>query len=190
MEILLASKSPRRRELLSQIGVRYRVIDVDVPEQHQPGERPEIYVRRLALSKALAGLADNKNCVVMGADTIVCCDEQILEKPNDVEDFRKMLKTLSGRQHEVKTAVALCCQNREIIESSSSSVTFRTLTEGEVDRYWETGEPKDKAGGYAIQGMGAVFVEKIIGSYSGIVGLPIEKVFGMLKQLEIPVWLD
>ncbi len=190
MEILLASKSPRRRELLSQIGVRYKVVDVDVPEEHQRGESPEAYVQRLAISKARAGLKGNPERVVMGSDTVVCCDDVILEKPRDAADFREMLTLLSGRRHEVKTGVALCKAGREIVDCSTSEVTFRELTPDEIDQYWLTAEPKDKAGGYGVQGMGAVFVTEIVGSYSGIVGLPIEKVFPMLQQFSVPIWRD
>lgn len=194
MEIQLASKSPRRRELLDQIGVRYRIVDVDVPEEHESGESPEAYVSRLACSKARAGahhMLDGQvfNGSTLGADTIVVCREQILEKPKDFEDFRRMMSVLSGSLHCVMTAVALCDNNgRELLNCCSTQVRFRDISEEEMIAYWQTEEPRDKAGGYAIQGLGAVFVIEIIGSYSGVVGLPIEKTSSMLAEFSIPVW--
>lgn len=193
MEIQLASKSPRRRELLDQIGVRYRTVDVDVPEEHETGESPETYVSRLALSKARAGVhrvVENQvfNGPTLGADTIVVCGDEILEKPQSFVDFKRMMSALSGNYHCVMTAVALCVDGRELLNCSSTQVRFRKISEEEMVAYWQTEEPRDKAGGYAIQGLGAVFVVEIIGSYSGVVGLPIETLTPMLAEIGIPVW--
>lgn len=193
MEIQLASKSPRRRELLGQIGVRYRTVDVDVPEEHEAGESPEAYVSRLALSKARAGAHQSTdgqvfNGPTLGADTIVVCGDEILEKPQNFDDFKRMMSVLSGGLHRVMTAVALCKDGRELLDCSSTQVRFRDISEDEMFEYWQTEEPRDKAGGYAIQGLGAVFVIEIIGSYSGVVGLPIETLSPMLAEFSIPVW--
>lgn len=199
MEIYLASKSPRRRELLDQIGVRYSVVDVDVVEQIQVEEMhdrlgQDRYVKRLALSKARAGIATLPNTVtvpgraVLGADTIVCCDDAILEKPRNESEARVMLETLSNRWHRVKTAVALVTEAQELVDMSVTEVLFRNISPQEISAYWASGEPRDKAGGYGIQGKGAVFVREIRGSYSAVVGLPIELLDRMFVQLGIPVW--
>ena len=174
--IYLASASPRRSALLDQIGVPHRVQPVDVDETAQSGEGPHEYVRRLAVLKAETlwrQLAAAGSQPVLGADTAVVLDDEILGKPRDEQDCLRMLSLLSARTHQVFTAVALRasdgCQSRVNV----SEVTFRKLAEEEIRRYWRSGEPADKAGGYAVQGRAALFIERIAGSYSGIMGLPL-----------------
>jgi len=188
MNILLASKSPRRRELLSQIGVGYITADVDVPEQHNPTELPEAYVRRLAMDKSKAGSKVRPDLPSLGADTVVCCDDVIFEKPANLADCKRMLSMLSDRTHKVMTGVAVCFGGQQWVECSITEVKFRAISDNEIEAYWASGEPCDKAGAYAIQGLGAVFVTNLNGSYSGVVGLPIEIVSSMLSKLEIPIW--
>jgi nucleoside triphosphate pyrophosphatase len=173
--IYLASASPRRSALLDQIGVAHRVQPVDVDETARSGEAPAEYVRRLAVLKAETlwqKLAAPQRQPVLGADTAVVLDDQILGKPLDEDDCVRMLTLLSGRTHQVFTAVALrasTCQSRVNV----SDVTFRQLADEEIRRYWRSGEPADKAGAYAVQGRAALFIERIAGSYSGIMGLPL-----------------
>ncbi|TQV80162.1 septum formation inhibitor Maf [Exilibacterium tricleocarpae] len=182
--LYLASKSPRRRELLRQIGVPFQIVSVDVPEIHEPGEAPETYVARLAAAKARAG----NRAVTLGADTIVVCDERVLEKPVDEADALAMLMQLSGRTHQVMSAVSLYTPARQLTRTSVTEVRFRVLSRAECSAYWRTGEPRDKAGGYAIQGLGAIFVASIQGSYSGVVGLPIEQTWALLKAFGLTWW--
>lgn len=172
-KLILASSSPRRSALLDQIGVDYRVRAVDVDESCLPGEAPEDYVRRLALAKARAGVLDADELPVLGADTAVVLDGEILHKPTGREDALGMLARLSGRTHRVMTAVALVRGTMEDVRVSVSTVTFRDIGRAEARAYWESGEPRDKACAYAIQGRGAVFVRRLEGSYSGVVGLPL-----------------
>ncbi len=188
MILQLASKSPRRRELLNQIGVEHKVISIDVPEQHRPGESPLAYVSRLAQAKASIGAAAFPGAPTLGADTIVCCDDRILEKPRDKDDFCSMMQRLSGRAHQVITAVALTHGETTRAAHSITDVCFRDIDDDEIESYWHTNEPQDKAGGYAIQGLGAVFVTEINGSYSGVVGLPIETLTPLLAAFNVPVW--
>jgi septum formation protein len=174
--IYLASASPRRSALLDQIGVTHRVQPVDVDETARGGEPPDEYVRRLAVLKAETlwqKLAAAQRQLVLGADTAVVLDDEILGKPRDEQDCVRMLNLLSARTHQVFTAVALRasdgCQSRVNV----SDVTLRTLADEEIRRYWRSGEPADKAGAYAVQGRAALFIERIAGSYSGIMGLPL-----------------
>lgn len=192
-DLYLASQSPRRSQLLAQIGVRHQVITVDVPEQPEVGESAAAYVERLALSKASAGFKRVLEeslavCPVMGADTIVVCDGHILEKPRDQQHGAAMLASLSGRVHQVFTAVALCTSDRQQVERRVTDVAFRILSNEEIAAYWLTGEPRDKAGGYAIQGLGAVFIEEIRGSYTNVVGLPLETTRQLLEAFRVPWW--
>lgn len=188
-DLVLASQSPRRRELLSQIGVRYRVASADIEEVHQAGESPEDYVLRLARTKAqVSGHNTGAAVPVLGADTIGICQGQILEKPKDLEDARRMLTLMSGRSHQVLSAVALTDGNRTETATSVTEVFFRPLTLDEIDAYWQTGEPQDKSGAYAIQGLGAVFVNAIRGSFSNVVGLPIEALVPLLSKFSVPFW--
>ncbi|MDO6564074.1 Maf family protein [Amphritea sp. 1_MG-2023] len=188
-ELILASASPRRRELLQQIGVACRVKPVDIAEVHQPGESPAMFVERLAREKACAGLAvADSDAVVLGADTVVVCHGDILGKPTDREDAISMLQQLSGSEHQVMTAVAVTNKERIRCLVVTTDVRFKTLTTAQCEQYWETGEPCDKAGAYGIQGLGAVFVAAIKGSYSAVVGLPLTETANLLAAFDIPVW--
>ena len=177
--IYLASGSPRRRELLAQLGLSFELLVTDIDESLQSGEPADAYVCRMARDKARAALGQmpEHRAPVLGADTTVVVDRHILGKPADREAAAVMLRRLSGRDHEVLTAVALVDGNgdeqHEAIAVSRTVVTFRPLSNAEIDGYWATGEPCDKAGGYAIQGFGAIFIEAIHGSYSGVMGLPL-----------------
>jgi septum formation protein len=174
--IYLASASPRRSALLDQIGVAHRVQPVDVDERAVAGEPPREYVRRLAMLKAETlwqQLAAGQRRPVLGADTAVVLDAEILGKPRDEQDCLRMLGLLSARTHQVFTAVALRASAGCEARVNVSEVTFRKLATEEIRRYWHSGEPADKAGGYAVQGRAALFIERIAGSYSGIMGLPL-----------------
>ncbi|WP_426149802.1 Maf family protein [Pseudomonas sp. DC3000-4b1] len=187
--LFLASGSPRRRELLAQIGVPFSTLTAPIDETPLPGEQPQAYVCRLAMAKAKAGQAQAPaGAVVLGADTAVILDEQILGKPADGQDARAMLAALSGRAHRVFTAVAVRSASEAEVICVSSQVRFRHLSAQEIDAYWASGEPADKAGAYAIQGLGAVFVETIDGSYSGVVGLPLCETAALLARFGVPCW--
>jgi septum formation protein len=186
--LCLASVSPRRRELLSQIGVAHTVAGADIDEAVLPGEAARDYVTRLARAKALAVLANGQRLPVLAADTTVVLDGHIFGKPRDRADAVDMLGRLSGRTHEVLTAIALADSCGVGQRLSASSVRFRQLTPPECSAYWETGEPRDKAGGYAIQGLGAVFVESLDGSYSGVMGLPLFETAELLRAAGIACW--
>lgn len=190
--VYLASASPRRRELLEQIAAPYRVLSVDVDERMLPHEAPEVYVLRAALDKARAGwrsLDPRVRGPVLGADTAVVIDGQVLGKPRDRAHGLDMLARLSGRSHHVLTGVALVADDgeREASRLSVSTVTFRPLGEAERAVYWDTGEPADKAGGYAVQGRAAVFIARLEGSYSGVMGLPLYETAELLRDFGIPV---
>lgn len=185
--IYLASASPRRRELLAQVGLAFEVIPSNIVELSRAGEPPADYVRRVALDKArfVAGLVRERSLPthpVLGADTEVVLDGAILGKPLDRTDGVAMLRGLAGRSHTVLTGIALVHQDGEYSALSESQVTFARLTDEEIERYWKTGEPADKAGGYAIQGRGAAFITRIEGSYSGVVGLPLYELGELLKR--------
>lgn len=186
--IHLASKSPRRAELLRQIGVAFEPLRVNVPEEVIPGESPEAFVQRLAREKAQAGLiADSRRdeLPVLGADTAVVVDEDVLGKPRNRADALAMLARLSGRRHLVLSAVTVANDARIESALSETSVWFREITEAEAVAYWDTGEPADKAGAYGIQGFGAIFVERIDGSYSGVMGLPVYETARLLEWFDI-----
>nr|WP_323815772.1 Maf family protein [Cellvibrio sp. NN19] len=192
-DLYLASQSPRRRELLCQIGVNHAVISASIPEQPMVGEQALAYVQRLAREKAAAGYARLLEqqlpvAPVLGADTLGLLDGEILEKPRDQAHAQQMLRQLSGRTHQVITAVALHSGVQQALRVSTTDVTFRDLSDAEISAYWETGEPQDKAGSYGIQGKGAVFVKEIRGSYSCVVGLPIEATLELLQEFNIPWW--
>ncbi|AVO52314.1 nucleoside triphosphate pyrophosphatase [Ectopseudomonas mendocina] len=188
--LFLASASPRRRELLAQIAVPCVTQIASIDETPLPDEPAAAYVERLALEKARAGLAalGADDAVVLGADTAVVLDGRILGKPLDYEDFRRTLSGLSGRSHQVMTAVALVSRQAEAAQVVCSEVTFRDLSEAEIAAYWASGEPCDKAGGYGIQGLAAVFVSRIEGSYSAVVGLPLCETAQMLGDFGIACW--
>jgi len=181
--IYLASGSPRRRELLVQLGVQFEVCVTAIDESAHAGEASDAYVRRMAAEKARAALArlPVRRAPVLGADTTVCVGSARLGKPADRAAGAAMLRRLSGREHEVLTAVAINDGTREAVAVSRTTVRFRLLTDAEIDAYWATGEPRDKAGGYAIQGLGAVFIEAIHGSYTGVMGLPLFETVRLLN---------
>lgn len=182
--IYLASQSPRRRELLDQIGVQFELLNADIDETPLDNEAAGDYVKRLAIEKATAGQSiATADKPVLGADTIVVLDNQLLGKPRNKEHAISMLLALSGRQHQVMTAVALVQGDVTVSDVVTTSVTFRTISEQEALNYWDTDEPKDKAGGYGIQGLGAQFVEKIDGCYFAVVGLPLMKTQQLLSKL-------
>jgi septum formation protein len=172
-QIILASASPRRKELLDQIGVAYHVYAVDIDESVRPGELALAYVQRMAAEKSAAcGLKYGGHLPILAADTTVVLDDVIMGKPKDKGDALSMLRQLSGVTHQVYTAVSLR-GNEHNQAVSITEVSFRPLADAELERYWQTGEPLDKAGSYAIQGLAAVFVQSIKGSFSGVVGLPL-----------------
>ena len=190
MSLVLASQSPRRRELLDQVGVSHRVVTVEVDESRLPGEVPAVHVERLARAKAMAGVAAAGGDPVLGADTVVVVDDDVLGKPVDRDHALAMLARLSGRRHEVLTAVALATTVDNIgCRLSVSHVTFRTLGSEEIAAYWASGEPTDKAGAYAIQGRAALFVTRLEGSYSGVMGLPLFETGELLRAAGLaPGW--
>ncbi|WNZ55396.1 nucleoside triphosphate pyrophosphatase [Microbulbifer sp. MKSA007] len=191
--LLLASGSPRRAELLAQIGVPFSQLSPAVVEQRQPAESPLEYIERLAHDKAVAGFqaADSPQGLwSLGADTVVIAGERLLEKPQDFADFESMMLALSGVEHSVFTAVCLRSQDRQFSRVVETRVRFRHLSKVQIADYWSTGEPVDKAGGYGIQGFGAALVEAFSGSYSNVVGLPLEAVVPMLDHAGIPYWQE
>jgi len=184
--IYLASNSPRRRELLTQIGVNFSVLSVDVDERRFENESPITYVKRVALAKAQAGwdtTPESDVRPVMGSDTSVVLENSVLGKPVSVDNARAMLQQLSGRTHQVMTAVAMVTATKKECKLSISEVSFAKLTESEIEWYIATQEGIDKAGGYAVQGLAALFIEHIQGSYSGIMGLPLRETGLLLKQM-------
>jgi septum formation protein len=186
--ICLASVSPRRRELLAQIGVPHTVIGADIDETALPGETSRDYVARMARQKALTIWSKGEWLPVLAADTTVVLDDVIYGKPRDRADGIAMLGRLSSRTHEVLTAVALADKRGVRLRLSASSVRFRELTSEECAAYWDTGEPNDKAGGYAVQGAAAVFIESLSGSYSGVMGLPLFETAELLREAGVPYW--
>ncbi|CAK0771405.1 nucleoside triphosphate pyrophosphatase YhdE [Gammaproteobacteria bacterium] len=185
--LLLASTSPRRRQLLDQIGVAFTVVPVTVSEVRAPDESPATYAQRIALAKAWAGVTSD-TVLVLGADTDVVLDGEILGKPADSAQALTMLERLSGRTHEVYSAVALIGpEGREAVRLSVNYVTLRPTTPVERRAYLATGEGTDKAGGYAIQGLGAIFVTHLVGSYSGVMGLPLHETALLLREFGIDV---
>jgi septum formation protein len=193
-QLYLASTSPRRTELLHQIGMDFSQLIPAIDEQQQPNEVPEMYVLRLALHKARAGLAklaDGDPRPVLGADTVVVFDHQILGKPRDEADACAMLSQLAGQTHRVMTAVAMVdASGEEHSRLSVSQVRLRAIGEDEIRHYWHSGEPVDKAGGYAIQGLGALFIEHLEGSYSGVMGLPLFETAELLALFGIQPLLE
>lgn len=188
-KLILASASPRRRELLSQIGVSFEVLAQDIDESPLPDEAAEQLVVRLAQQKAQAALNQvSDTSVVLGSDTVVRLDDQILGKPQSAEESAAMLALLSGAEHQVLTAVCVADQERAVSRISVSLVRFREISSQEALDYWDSGEPQGKAGSYAIQGLGAVFVESMAGSYSGVVGLPLYETAQLLKEFDVPCW--
>ena len=183
IKVILASASPRRHQLLSAAGIDFAAIESEVPEQHIAGEPPRDYALRMARDKARAVSSRFPDAIVIGADTIVVCESQILEKPADAADARRMLAMLSGRTHTVITAFALV-RAGQILESSpvESRVTFRKLAEAEIQNYIATDEPFDKAGAYGIQGIGGGFIARVEGSRDNVMGLPTARVVAALAR--------
>lgn len=191
--IYLASASQRRRDLLALLKVPYETVVIECDEAVREGELPTAYVRRLALAKAMCGGLKIRHALpVLGADTAVVVAGQILGKPRNRTHGMAMLAALSGREHQVLTAVAMVVAGRRRVIVSKNRVTFASTTQAERTAYWATGEPIDKAGAYAIQGLGAVFITRIRGSHSGIMGLPLRETALLLKEFSVPVfpWLD
>ena len=191
--IFLASKSLRRKQLLSQIQMPFELLDVNIDETILSGEKPEAYAKRMALWKALRGFSEVKHqgiedAVVISADTSIAIDRQILGKPKDFEDFKAMMHLFSGKTHRVLTSIYLVSYIHKEFALSTSEVTFKELSEEEIKQYWQTQEPLGKAGGYAIQGIGAAFIEKINGSYSGIMGLPLFELTQALQAFNITLF--
>ncbi|HTW74637.1 MAG TPA: Maf family protein [Steroidobacteraceae bacterium] len=187
--LILASASPRRAQLLAQIGVSYHAVPAALDERREPGEPIERCVLRLAEQKALqVRCARRTSLPVLGADTAVLLDEEMLGKPADRAAALSMLARLSGRSHRVLTAVALAGADGVRSLLSQSEVRLRRLSATECAAYWDSGEPRDKAGAYAIQGLGAVFVEELHGSYSGVVGLPLFETATLLAEAGVPLW--
>ena len=194
MKLFLASKSPRRGKLLSQINIDYERIAADVDEIKQTEETSQDYVQRLALEKAQAGLAalrvtlmtekNGQQPVVLGSDTIVVCNDIVMEKPKDKQHAHQMMTLLSNNTHQVFTAIALVSEAQQVVELVVTDVTFKILTEQEISDYWQTGEPQDKAGGYGIQGIAGQFVTHLSGSYSAVVGLPLYETAELIKRFK------
>ena len=180
--LVLASKSPRRQQILRDAGIPFVVRAADIPEERQPGEPPIDYVRRLAEQKAFA-VTMHPGEVVLGADTTVVIDDQVLEKPRDAADARRMLTLLSGREHQVTTGICLRAESRKIVDVAITRVRFVPITPEELEAYAATGEPMDKAGGYAIQGLASKFIDRIEGDYFNVVGLPVALVYRHWKEI-------
>ena len=186
--LYLASKSPRRAELLARLGVDFGVLDLDIPEQRLPGEPAEEYVRRVAREKAGAGLLTVMavpDAIVLGADTEVILDDEVFGKPRDAADAAAMLRRLSGRTHHAVTAVSLVSAGREAQAVSVSEVSFAELGEEEIATYLATGQAEGKAGAYGIQGAAERFVRHLSGSYSGVMGLPLHETSQLLKSFGV-----
>ena len=203
--LVLASGSPRRKELLTQLGYEFSVLVSDIEERQQPDEDAKAYVQRLSLDKAQAALnliakrepnsddtasfgSDNTvalgsdNIVVLGSDTVVVSQGQVLEKPSDLADCKRMLTQLSDKRHQVMTAVSVVSADKQKTEIVITDVWFKPLSEQEIEQYWQTGEPCDKAGSYGIQGLGGRFVTRIEGSYYAVVGLPLFETDQLLQE--------
>lgn len=191
--LVLASTSPRRKELLQQIGVKFTQLSIDINEDVAEAESAEHYVLRLAKEKSAAGFellsaAEKTTRIVLAADTTVVCEGNILAKPETLEHSKEILRQLSGREHLVMSAIGIHSQDRALQEVVTTKVKFRKISDAEIEAYWQSGEPQDKAGSYGIQGLGAVFVESITGSYSSVVGLPLCETAQLLNQFNIAFW--
>lgn len=189
MRFILASQSPRRRELLASIGLTFDVMPSDVPEVHQPGESPEEYVARLSRDKAAVIAAKHEDAWIIAADTTVLLGEELLEKPVDEDDAKRMLATIAGKTHIVYSAVTLQNVSRGWRDTRVAETEVRMLPLDASDIAWyvSTGEPLDKAGAYAAQGLGGMFIDSIHGSYTNVVGLPLALLFRMLRRAGIDV---
>jgi septum formation protein len=187
-QLYLASASPRRRELLAQVGLVPEIVVQDIDETQLAAEPPETYVTRLARQKAQAALRDPRCRMpvpVVAADTTVVCAGEVLGKPATLDEARRMLLLLSGRTHQVFTAVAVAQRDECEVVLVATQVRFRELSAAEIDAYWATGEPRDKAGAYGIQGLAAMFISRIDGSYSGVMGLPLFETLQLLRKFGV-----
>lgn len=189
-QLYLASSSPRRQAILKQVGIPFSTIIADIDENPLSNELPTDYVLRLAVAKAKTGFAklmpnQQTNACVLGADTTVSINNSILGKPHTQQQAITMLSQLSGKKHQVYTAIALYYNNKILTHITTSHVKMRMITEQEMITYWQTNEPKDKAGGYAIQGIGAIFIDHLEGDYYGVVGLPIVPTLQLLQNAGI-----
>ncbi len=180
--LILASKSPRRREILTNAGIAFEVRVADVPEVRSAGEGPVEYVQRLAREKAEA-VRRAPGETVLAADTVVVLDEQVLEKPEGIEDARRMLAALSGREHVVVTGYCIVAPGGEVVGAESTRVRFVPLSAEMIDAYVASGEPFDKAGAYAIQGLASKLIDRVEGDYFNIVGLPVARIYAHLRSL-------
>lgn len=185
VRVVLASSSPRRRDLLSMIGIPYDVMPADIDERYLPGEDPPAHAERLAREKAAAVAARVHGALVIAADTIVVVDGDVLGKPRDEADASAMLRRLSGRSHLVHTAVAVRYDAREAFGVESPCVTFRALDDEHIAAYIDTGEPMDKAGAYGIQGFGATLVTRVEGDYFAVMGLPLQRTVALVESLGV-----
>jgi septum formation protein len=185
VEVVLASASPRRRELLDLVGIRHVVDPADVDESLRAGESPPDYVERLARAKAIAVAARHADAVVIGADTTVVLGDDILGKPADTDDAKRMIARLAGHTHEVCTGIAVVYGMKTASAVERVAVTFRTLTPREIDAYVATGEPMDKAGAYGIQGWGATIVERIDGDYFSVMGLGLRRLVALFAEVGV-----
>ena len=183
MRVVLASESPRRAELLRAAGFEIDIVPPGVEERRRPGEAPEAYVRRLALAKALAAGTPDGDMPIVAADTVVLAEGRLLEKPSNDVEAAEMLRLLSGRTHEVLTGVAVRFRDRHGEHVERTRVRVAHLGEAEIAWYVGTGEPRDKAGAYAVQGLASRFIEAIDGSYSNVVGLPVAAVYRLLREV-------
>lgn len=184
-DFILASASPRRKELLEQCGYNFEIIPSECEESVPEGLSPKDIVEGLAYQKALDVYSMHPDRIVLGADTVVCFDGEILGKPKDEKDAKRMLKMLSGQTHEVRTGFALLGKGVEFVSSEAAMVTFFHLSDEQIDNYIKTGEPMDKAGAYGIQGKGAVLVRSVLGDYFNVVGLPVANVSRALAAIGI-----
>jgi septum formation protein len=180
--LVLASKSPRRQQILRDAGIPFVVRAANVPEERLAGESPANYVRRLAEAKAFA-VPLHPGETILGADTTVVVDHHVLEKPRDTADVMRMLRLLEGREHEVITGICLRTESRKIVDTAVTRVRFVPLSSGELEAYAASGEPMDKAGGYAIQGLASKFIDRIEGDYFNVVGLPVALLYRHWKEL-------
>ncbi|MEY3038284.1 MAG: hypothetical protein RL143_851 [Pseudomonadota bacterium] len=186
--LVLASQSPRRKELLQQIGVISESVPADIDETPLAGELPEAYVERLAREKAECVAAIKPGRVVLGSDTTVVSNGKVLGKPQSFEDFKSMFSALADNVHQVMTAVAVTDGSTTRSKVAITDVAFGPVSEKQLQAYWDSGEPQDKAGGYGIQGLAAIFVKRIEGSYSAVVGLPLSETAELLSIYSVPVW--
>jgi len=189
-DLILASASPRRRELLERMGLALVIVPAEIDETPLPGERADDYVKRIAAAKCDAvadggaAAAAAPDLPVVGADTIVIADRQILGKPTDADDARAMLARLAGRRHDVTTAYRIRCRGKTIERAVTTAVLFRSLQPGELDAYVASGEWQGKAGGYAVQGIAGAFVTELRGSHTNVIGLPVSELLADLQALE------